>query len=307
MQGEHPKPLLSLVVPMLDEAPVVEELLSRVEPVFSGLEGGWEMIVVDDGSTDGTWELLREMHPSRPWLRGIRLGRSFGQHPATFAGLEAADGEIIAVMDADLQVYPEDMTAPVVAVQEGADLAFAMRDHVGEGFLRETVGVALNRFLARHSAGAPGKALSTFFAARAEIVRAALALKVAPPVTPFHLMLGGPRNVAWVRARNAVREKGRSKYGLRRLFNLTLDTFFGYTNLARKALLGAGVAAPLGAAAAWALALLVGWNALAVALYLAGACWAAVCLAALAFLARQLAVRRRQPASAPLYLVKETF
>ena len=103
------RPRISLVVAMKDETPLLDELLSRVEAALGGIPGGFEMIAVDDGSRDETWARLREAARSRPWLRGVRLARNFGQHPATIAGLEAAAGDIFVTMDADLQICPEDI------------------------------------------------------------------------------------------------------------------------------------------------------------------------------------------------------
>lgn len=308
--NEHSGSLgLSIVVPMLDEAAVVEELLSRLESVFSDFAGGWEMVAVDDGSTDGTWRLLREASIRKPWLRGVRLARRFGQHQALLAGMDAARGRIVALMDADLQVQPEDMRLLVERVARDADVAFAVRDHWDEGFLRGEIGLKLSAFLARHSAGEPPKALSTFLAARREIVKAALSFKVPMPVAPFHIMLSGPRKVAWMKVRNHVRTKGRSKYSLLQLVDITLDIFFGYTSLPERMLLAAAVAAPAGAAALWmpaALAAIAGSGRLSSVFLLAGASWAVICLSVLLFIVGHLAMRSGAAGSGPVYLVSET-
>ncbi|MCD6405059.1 MAG: glycosyltransferase family 2 protein [Planctomycetes bacterium] len=301
---------LSVVVPMLDEAPVIEELLSRLESVFSDFTGGWEMVAVDDGSTDGTWRLLQEASARRPWLRGVRLARRFGQHQAILAGMDAARGRIVVLMDADLQVQPEDMKPLVERVARDADVAFAVRDHRNEGFLREEIGLKLNAFLAKHSVGAPLKALSTFFAARREVVKAALSFKTSRPIAPFHIMLSGPRKVVWMKARNRVRTKGRSKYGLLRLIAVTLDIFFGYTRLPERTLLAAAVGAPAGAIALWVVAGLwavAGWERLSSVFLAAGASWAVICLSVLLFVAGHLALRPGAGHGGPLYLVSETF
>lgn len=233
-QRDYSAPRVSIVVPMLNEAPVVGHLLRRLEEVFSAAAGGWELVAVDDGSSDGTWGMLKIAAGTRPWLRGISLERSFGQHPAVIAGLDAARGEIIVTMDADLQVCPEDMAKTAGQVEKGADIAFAVRDHGGEGILRGTIGSWLAGFMARHSAGRPENALSTFFAVRRSVVERALPVtQRSRPVVPFEMMMAEPQKVVWMTARNERRTMGDSKYGARSLVRLTGDIFFGYCTIWR--------------------------------------------------------------------------
>ena len=127
--GIEAMPAISVVVPVLDEAESLPKLLEQLESTFGGFDGGWETIAVDDGSGDNTWAGLVDAAKERPWLRGVRLARRFGQHPATFAGLAEARGSIIAVIDADLQVGVQDVLELVEKVRDGADVAFAARDH----------------------------------------------------------------------------------------------------------------------------------------------------------------------------------
>jgi len=98
---------VSVVVTMLNEEGAVDELYGRLVAALDGRD--WEAIVVDDGSTDGTYDRLRALHDSDPRLRAIRFKRNFGQHPAMHAGLARARGDRIVTMDGDLQNEPEDI------------------------------------------------------------------------------------------------------------------------------------------------------------------------------------------------------
>jgi polyisoprenyl-phosphate glycosyltransferase len=299
----------SVVLAMRNEAPLVNELLTRIEAALSSLEGGFEVVAVDDGSSDDTWARLKEAAPSRPWLRGLRFARSFGQHPATLAGLASAAGETIVGMDADLQVSPEDIPLLLSRVDGGADVAFGAREHAGEGFLRQVVGPAVHGFLNRHAVGHPPNAISTFFAARRSVVERALLFSVARPVAPFHLMLGGPRRVDAVAVRNAPRPRGESKYNAARLLRLSGDIFFGYTDLAWPAIAAFSLAVPGAAAGFWLPAVLLalaGWERMSLVFLMAGALAVPVALAGLLSVVAELALRVR-PASTPLYVVSEIF
>jgi len=156
--GPAAAPELSVVVTAYNEAANLEELYRRLSAVLE--QGGWEyeVIVVDDGSTDGTFAQLERIHAWDPHLRAVRLKRNFGQHPAMHAGLSRARGDIVVTMDADLQNLPEDVPRLVAAVKGGADVASgrraARRDSWGRtlpsrvinGMLRRFTGVPISDF-----------------------------------------------------------------------------------------------------------------------------------------------------------------
>ena len=107
-------PVISVVVPLYQEEQRVDLLLASVQETLDGIGDAWELVLVDDGSTDGTWPRIRDAAQSRPNLAAIRLSRNFGKEAALCAGLEAATGEIAIVMDGDLQ-HPPDLIPAMVA------------------------------------------------------------------------------------------------------------------------------------------------------------------------------------------------
>src|SRR5919107_2289226 len=114
------QPELSVVVTVLNEERAVEELHRRTVAALDGRP--FEIVFVDDGSTDGTFAALERLHARDPRVRAVRLKRNFGQHPAMHAGLVRARGGVIVTMDGDLQNEPEDIPKLVAAV-EGVDVA----------------------------------------------------------------------------------------------------------------------------------------------------------------------------------------
>lgn len=109
----------SVVVPAHNEEKSILPLYEATKRVFDAMEGEWELIVVDDGSTDATYQELLKIHATDPRVKIIQLRRSFGQTAGWSAGFSAAKGEIIVVMDADLQNDPEDIPAMVKKLREG--------------------------------------------------------------------------------------------------------------------------------------------------------------------------------------------
>ncbi|ERR1035441_4655098 len=118
---------LSLVLPVYDEAPVLPELYRRLRAALEGLPAEWEVIFVDDGSTDGSWAGVRALALEDERVRGVRLSRNFGHQIALTAGLEVAEGDAVVTMDSDLQHPPETIPALVRQGAKGFDVVYAIR------------------------------------------------------------------------------------------------------------------------------------------------------------------------------------
>src|SRR6478609_6047687 len=149
-------PSLSIVVTLFNEAATLEELHRRVADSLGGVD--YELILVDDGSRDATWQIVERLQASDARVRAVRFKRNFGQHPAMHAGLARARGEVVVTMDGDLQNAPEDIPRLVAAVEAGADVAsgrrLVRRDSWGRtlpsllinGMLRRFTGVRIADF-----------------------------------------------------------------------------------------------------------------------------------------------------------------
>ena len=118
--------LLSVIVPVLNEEDNIPELVRRLK---AALDDGlpFDIIFVDDGSTDRTWRLLKSLHAEDPRIKSIRLARTFGHQAAISAGLRAATGDAVVVMDGDLQDAPEVVPEFVKRWLDGDDVVYAIR------------------------------------------------------------------------------------------------------------------------------------------------------------------------------------
>ncbi|MEN6545584.1 MAG: glycosyltransferase family 2 protein [Armatimonadia bacterium] len=131
---------LSVVVPLYNEAEVIEEFCRRLELVLSGLDMQSEVILVDDGSSDETWALIEQVSLRYSNVRGVRLSRNFGHQRALMAGLGAATGDAIAMMDGDLQHPPELIPRLVASWQEGYHIVNTIRTNTPDvGFLKKNL------------------------------------------------------------------------------------------------------------------------------------------------------------------------
>jgi polyisoprenyl-phosphate glycosyltransferase len=121
------KPLVSVVIPCMNEEQVIRETCSRLTSVLAQAEFGFELIFVDDGSTDHTPDILRELQSSDARIRVVRLSRNFGHQVAITAGLEHAAGDASAIIDADLQDPPEVLLEFVAKWLDGYDVVYGLR------------------------------------------------------------------------------------------------------------------------------------------------------------------------------------
>ena len=220
------RPDVSVVVPIFDEAATVEELYRRTVAALEDGPHTFELIFVDDGSTDGTFAALEHLHAADPRVRVVRFKRNFGQHPAMHAGLVRARGEILVTMDGDLQNSPEDIPKLVAAVESGADVAsgrrIARRDSWGRtlpsrlinGMLRRFTGVEISDF---------GCAFNAYRRTAIEPMLGAIGRQKFTKA----LILSGGASVIEVDVAHAPRA-GRSRYSPLRLTRLALHVLAGF-------------------------------------------------------------------------------
>jgi polyisoprenyl-phosphate glycosyltransferase len=135
--------VLSVVSPVRDEELGLRAFVKEVELALAQVDLGHEIILVDDGSTDGTWELITRLSASDPRVRGLRLSRNFGKGAAIIAGLEEARGDAVVVLDADMQHPPRLLPELIGHWRRGASVVEAVkRDRAGQP-LGARVGAAM--------------------------------------------------------------------------------------------------------------------------------------------------------------------
>ena len=127
---------LSIVVPLYNEEESIEKLLTSLLEVGKKFDFDYEIIFVDDGSVDKTWEIIERLKKTTPQLRAIKFRRNYGQTSARVAGFDHASGEIIVTMDGDLQNDPSDIPVLLGRIEEGYDIVSGWRKHRKDSILR---------------------------------------------------------------------------------------------------------------------------------------------------------------------------
>ena len=146
---EDDRPDVSLVVPVFNEERTIKQVVEQAIAVLESDTRTFEVIVVDDGSRDGTWAAIEALHAGDARVKAIRFKRNFGQHPAMHAGLVRARGDIVVTMDGDLQNQPSDLPKLIAAVADGADVASGRRKGREDSWGRTLPSKLINGMLRR--------------------------------------------------------------------------------------------------------------------------------------------------------------
>jgi undecaprenyl-phosphate 4-deoxy-4-formamido-L-arabinose transferase len=219
-------PEISVVVTLFDEAASLDELYRRTVSTLDGDGRPYELILVDDGSTDGTFAELERLHAGDERVRAVRFRRNFGQHPAMHAGLARAKGDVVVTMDGDLQNAPEDIPKLVAAVDAGADVASGRRVARRDPWGRTLPSKLINGMLRRFTGVAVSDFGCAFNAYRRDAITPMLGAIGKQKFTKA-LVLSGGASVVEVDVQHVAR-RGSSRYSPLKLTRLALHVLAGF-------------------------------------------------------------------------------
>lgn len=222
--------MLSLILPAYEEEAVVDAALMRCRAAMDAIGYPYEIIVVDDGSTDGTLPALRALSAAEPRLRVLSLSRNFGHQLAVTAGMDAARGDVLIIMDMDLQDPPEVIADMVKAWEQGADIAYGRRvRREGESAFKKLTAHVYYRLLTRFSAYPIPMDTGDFRLLDRKVADQFLAMREHDRFLRGMSAWMGYRAVPvdYVRAPRAA---GETKYTLKKMFKLAADGILGFSD-----------------------------------------------------------------------------
>lgn len=215
---------LSIIVPLYNEEESVEKLVAGIMETSRKFEFNYEIILVDDGSTDATWQTIEAMKVVFPEIRGIKLRRNFGQTSAMVAGFEYAKGEIIVTLDGDLQNDPTDIPKLLSKMDDGYDIVSGWRKDRKDHWSRVLPSKVANRLISittgvhLHDYGCSLKAY------RSECIKSIKGYGDMHRFFPALASMTGAR-VTELPVNHYPRQHGKSKYGFDRIFKVFSDIF----------------------------------------------------------------------------------
>jgi dolichol-phosphate mannosyltransferase len=252
-----PQLRISVVLPIYQTAQYLRELYSRLRQTLEPLNPNFEILMIEDGSRDQAWAIISELAAKDRRVMGIRFSRNFGQHPAIAAGFEQATGEIIVLMDADLQDRPEDIPKLIALLDDQVDVVYTTKiGEVEQWSTRITSAIYHYTFMKLTGTRVP-RNIGTFRVFTRRFLNSVLQY-------PERNVLYGPLmfHVGFQSKIVAVvhesRDQGRSSYSFRRRLRLAVDSILSYTEIPQRLLINIGGLITV-ASALYAVAIVVRW------------------------------------------------
>ncbi len=228
MTQDRNRPNASVVIPVYNGEATVPPLTERLERVLPELFDAYEIILVDDCSPDGSWQVLKSLCQSYPdTVRAIHLSRNFGQHNATLCGIREARYEICITMDDDLQHPPEQLPLLVEEFEKGFDVVYAVPKKLPHSWWRN-LGSKLTKIILGKIMGIPIREIGAWRVFRTGL-RDSFADYRSPDVYIDPLLAWGTKNFSHVYVEEDKREIGTSNYSLKKLINASLLILTGYS------------------------------------------------------------------------------
>jgi glycosyltransferase involved in cell wall biosynthesis len=219
---------LSIVVPVYKGETLIEPLVAQLSKTLPAFTEKYEIILVNDGSPDKSWLLIRELTRTYPWVKGIRMMRNYGQHNATLCGVRAACYEVIITMDQDLQHPPEEIPLLLAKLEEGYDVVYGAPRKLPQGFVRNLMTASIKWILARVIGVPSVRSVSAFRAFRTNL-REAFANFQSPSLILDVLLSWGTTRFTSVQVNVAQAEH--TSYNFTMLVRTAMLILIGYSTL----------------------------------------------------------------------------
>jgi undecaprenyl-phosphate 4-deoxy-4-formamido-L-arabinose transferase len=221
---------ISVVVPVYNGSKTLDMLVQRVGVVLEKVAVSYELILVNDGSPDDSWEVITRLANSHPWIRGINLMRNFGQHNATLCGIRSARFELTVTLDDDLQNPPEELPRLLAKLNEGYDVVYGVSHKRQRDWWRSAFS-ALVKSAISIAMGLPKvRDISAYKVFRSHLCRA-FETSNSPDVLVDVLLTWGTNRFASVEVDEAPRAVGESNYNFWKLIRVSLLVLTSYTTL----------------------------------------------------------------------------
>lgn len=225
-----PKKGISVVVPVYNSHSFLEELLERLAQVLPEISSEFEVIMVNDGSQDNSWEIIQSINQKYPWARGINLMRNYGQHNALLCGIRSSIYDKTITMDDDLQHPPEEIGKLIKPLENGFDVVYGkpMRQ---QHALWRNFSSYLTRLALQGAMGVKNARNVSAFRAFRTNVREAFARYQSPFVSIDVLLVWGTTSFTSVPVNHDPRRGGKSNYNFRKLVRQAINMTTGFTVL----------------------------------------------------------------------------
>ena len=236
---EKSKIYLSIISPVYKAESLIFDLVIQIRNAVQPLNKNFEILLIEDGSPDRSWEQIEKLCLQFPEIRGIRLSRNFGQHHAISAGLTLARGEWIVVMDCDLQDRPVEIPKLLRKAREGYDVVLARRVLRQDSFFKRLSSSIFYHVLSWLTGVTHDPAIANFGIYSRKVVDSVNSMPESIRYFPTMVKWVGFQTTS-VSVEHAKRKKGKTSYNFKRLLNLALDICLAYSDKPLRLVVGTG-------------------------------------------------------------------
>lgn len=223
------KPHISVVTPVYGCSACLNQLYARLTATLSTLTSEYEVIMVNDGSPDDSWQRIKTLAEKDKKVKGINLSRNYGQHQAITAGLDFANGDWVVVMDCDLQDQPEEIVKLYKEAIKGFDIVFGRRDQRKDAFLKRFCSQIFYKIYGYFTESKIDNTVANFSIISSAVVEKLRLLKEQNRSYPLFVnWIGFTRTD--VNIDHAHRDSGKSSYTLKKLVDLAIDSIISQSN-----------------------------------------------------------------------------
>lgn len=220
---------LSVVSPVYRAEEIIEQLVSEIHQAVSQITDAYEIILVEDGSPDHSWEAIQRVCVHDTKVKGVKLSRNFGQHAAITAGLEMAQGEWVVVMDCDLQDRPDEIPHLLAKAKEGYELVFAQREVRQDGFLKKLSSKLFYKIFSYLTDTVQDSSVANFGIYHRKVVDAVIGLGDIIRFFPTMTQWVGFRR-AYLPVKHDERASGKSSYSWKKLIELAFNNIVSFSD-----------------------------------------------------------------------------
>jgi glycosyltransferase involved in cell wall biosynthesis len=221
---------VSVVIPVYNGSDTIPDLVSALGAVLPDVANRFELILVNDGSPDGSWQVIIELSRQHNWVRGVDLMRNYGQHNATLCGIREARYEVTVVMDDDLQNQPSEVPKLLDKLNEGFDVVYGVPRRRKQAWWKRLASRIVKRAIALVMGVQTVRDIGAFKAFRSDL-RMAFEDFRSPDVLVDVLLSWGTSRFASVTVDESPRTVGKSNYTLFKLFKVSLLVLTSYTTI----------------------------------------------------------------------------
>ncbi len=221
---------LSVVIPVYNAEPNLAELVGRLLPVLATQASDFEVVLVNDGSADGSWRCIAELAQCHACVRGIDLTRNFGQHNALLVGVRAARFDRIVTLDDDLQHQPEEIPKLLAALTEDLDVVYGTPEHLPHSPGRNLASFITKLILQKAMGAETARRIGAFRAFRTGL-REGFRNYSGPFVSLDVLLTWSSNRFGWTKVVHRPRMRGRSNYTFAKLVTHMLNLLTGFSTL----------------------------------------------------------------------------